>query len=235
MGWVALVAEGVFVVVAIPLRVRAQRRWTGSSGVTLDWGSSTPVDVAVAGVLAGAVVALGVGTLLAVLGVGIPAGDPGGVIALGAALSGVGVAVTVYAQLTMGASWRIGVDAATPTELVTSGPFRLVRNPIYTAMVCFVVGIAVLLRSPVSVVALVLLIAGLELQVRMVEEPFLAGQHGDRYLTWSRRTGRFVPWVGRLGRVGIAVHGYGGSPGTAPPISRPTSPREAPRAEQRGG
>ena len=209
----------MFVVVAVPLRIWAQRRWTGSSGVTLDWRAAGPAERTAAGLLGGAVVALAVATLIAVLRSDGPKSDvTGGVVALGTLLSAAAVAVTAYAQLTMGASWRIGIDAKTPTDLVTRGPFRLVRNPIYTAMVCFVAGITVLLRSPASVVALVLLIAGLEVQVRRVEEPFLAHRHGDRYLAWARRTGRFVPLLGLLARMDVPGGRYRGSSGTAPPV-----------------
>ena len=46
--------------------------------------------------------------------------------------------LTVLAQLQMGASWRVGIDDR-PTELVTGGLFRVVRNPIFTALLVFLV------------------------------------------------------------------------------------------------
>jgi protein-S-isoprenylcysteine O-methyltransferase Ste14 len=39
---------------------------------------------------------------------------------------------------------------------------------------------------------------GLELQVRLVEEPYLIRTHGDEYRAYAARVGRFVPGVGRL-------------------------------------
>jgi protein-S-isoprenylcysteine O-methyltransferase Ste14 len=47
---------------------------------------------------------------------------------------------------------------------------------------------------------LVAFLAGLEIQVRLVEEPYLIRVHGDAYRTYAARTGRFVPGVGRLPR-----------------------------------
>jgi protein-S-isoprenylcysteine O-methyltransferase Ste14 len=41
-----------------------------------------------------------------------------------------GLAGSLLAQLAMGDSWRIGVDESEKTELVTAGPFAVVRNPI---------------------------------------------------------------------------------------------------------
>ncbi len=51
-----------------------------------------------------------------------------------------GVLLTLVAQLAMGDSWRIGVDPATRTDLVTDGVFASVRNPIFTAMIVATVG-----------------------------------------------------------------------------------------------
>ena len=45
-----------------------------------------------------------------------------------------GLAATLYAQLDMGESWRVGVDTSETTTLVRSGSFRLIRNPIFAAM-----------------------------------------------------------------------------------------------------
>ena len=110
----------------------------------------------------------------------------------------VGVAATLWAQLAMGESWRIGVDESERTALVASGPFRWVRNPIYTAMTIATVGLALLAPNPLSCVALVALIVALEIQVRLVEEPYLSRIHGERYRRWAAQTGRFLPMIGRM-------------------------------------
>ena len=54
--------------------------------------------------------------------------------AAGVVLFTIGLVATLWAQMAMGISWRIGVDPSEATPLVTAGPFRLVRNPIFTAM-----------------------------------------------------------------------------------------------------
>ena len=97
----------------------------------------------------------------------------------------------------MGRSWRIGIDRDTPTDLVTHGPFRYVRNPIYSAMLLFVVAMLCLLPSPVMFALGIAALACAELQVRVIEEPFLLGQQGARYEAWVANTGRFVPGIGR--------------------------------------
>jgi protein-S-isoprenylcysteine O-methyltransferase Ste14 len=48
-----------------------------------------------------------------------------------------------------------------------------------------------------SAAAAVLMLAGVELQVRRVEEPFLLATHGVHFRQWAAAAGRFAPGVGR--------------------------------------
>jgi protein-S-isoprenylcysteine O-methyltransferase Ste14 len=116
----------------------------------------------------------------------------------GIAIAVIGIAATVYAQLDMGDSWRIGVDEQETTTLVHTGLFGVVRNPIYTSMFVFGFGIALVTPNPVACVGFVLLVASIELQVRCVEEPHLLRKHGDAYRAYTASAGRFVPGVGLI-------------------------------------
>ena len=108
----------------------------------------------------------------------------------------VGIFATVYAQLDMGDSWRIGVDPGETTTLVRTGVFGWVRNPIFTAMITFGFGIALVTPNLVAIAGFLLLVATIELQVRIVEEPYLLTVHGDAYRDYLANIGRFVPGVG---------------------------------------
>jgi protein-S-isoprenylcysteine O-methyltransferase Ste14 len=98
----------------------------------------------------------------------------------------------------MGASLRIGVDPSERTDLVTDGPFRWARNPIYSAMVVYLGGVALLVPNAASLVAAVVLAVAVDLHVRLVEEPYLTATHGSSYAAYAARVGRFVPGVGKL-------------------------------------
>jgi len=108
----------------------------------------------------------------------------------------VGIFATVYAQLDMGDSWRIGVDPGETTTLVRTGVFGWVRNPIFTAMITFGFGIALVTPSLVALAGFLLLVATIELQVRIIEEPYLLTVHGDDYRSYLTNVGRFMPGVG---------------------------------------
>ena len=57
-----------------------------------------------------------------------------------------GIIFASYSQLAMGKNWRIGVDPEEKTELVTSGIYSKIRNPIYTA--CILHGFGILILAP---------------------------------------------------------------------------------------
>jgi protein-S-isoprenylcysteine O-methyltransferase Ste14 len=128
----------------------------------------------------------------------IDALDVGGVHAIGIALAAIGGLAVFGAQLGMGESWRIGVSDEERTDLITGGWFALCRNPIYTSMIVGWTGLALIVPTWLGFAAAVVVAAGLELQVRFVEEPYLVRTHGDEYRAYARRVGRFLPGIGRF-------------------------------------
>lgn len=122
--------------------------------------------------------------------------DTAGVAVAGVALGVCGVTLTLVAQVAMGDSWRIGVDPAARTQLVTGGVFGSVRNPIFTAMVIATAGLVLLVPNLVSLATFVVLVGALEVQVRLVEEPYLRAIHGPVYDTYLATVGRFLPRIG---------------------------------------
>jgi protein-S-isoprenylcysteine O-methyltransferase Ste14 len=80
------------------------------------------------------------------------------------------------------------------TELVTSGPYRLVRHPIYTAVFIWAIGSTVGSGNYLKIIVLVLLIS-LFLYKSRWEEGQLATSF-DGYAAYMERSGRFVPFVG---------------------------------------
>ena len=197
-GW-ALAALGLYFVLCFGLRTLVQLRRTGSSGFYGISGRPGSVEW-VGGVLF--VVALALGVLAPVadlLGWLEPLGFDSTVTrVIGLVAFASGLVGTLAAQLAMGSSWRIGVDQEERTELVTSGPFALVRNPIFAGMIPTSLGIALLVPNWIALAGVLVLWAALEIQTRLVEEPYLVRVQGDAYVDYASRTGRFVPGLGTL-------------------------------------
>lgn len=116
----------------------------------------------------------------------------------GLVLALLGIGGTLGAQLAMGDSWRPDVDPNAHEALVTTGPFRIVRNPILTCTLATALGLALMVPNAFALLMLAAFVIALEIQVRLAEEPYLARVHGAAYRRYAARTGRFLPWIGRL-------------------------------------
>jgi protein-S-isoprenylcysteine O-methyltransferase Ste14 len=198
----ALILFAVYMALAFGLRILIQLRRTGSTGFHGIGGRPGSAEWLVGVGFAAASLFGLAAPVLALLGWVEPISslDISAVHVLGTALALLGIAGTLYAQLAMGKSWRIGVDPEERIPLVTGGPFAFVRNPIYSAVWPTALGLALLVPSWVALVGLVGIAAALELQVRVIEEPYLLRTHGDAYAEYAARVGRFVPGVGRIGK-----------------------------------
>jgi protein-S-isoprenylcysteine O-methyltransferase Ste14 len=196
----ALAALIVYFALAFGLRSWIHWRRTGTSGwkgISGEAGSAEWVGGVLFVVALAASVAAPLGELAGVVAPWPALTGPGLRLA-GAAFCVTGIAATLWAQLAMGDSWRVGVDERERTALVASGPFRLVRNPIYTSMLLGMGGVALLTPNLVAAIAVAALVVALELQVRRVEEPHLLRVHDGPYRAYAARTGRFLPGIGRL-------------------------------------
>jgi protein-S-isoprenylcysteine O-methyltransferase Ste14 len=200
MATAALLLYLVFAALGFGWRTWVHHRRTGSTGfrgisgtpASVEWWAGAGFVAAVAlGFAAPALQALGV-----VAPVEILRRTP--IQVLGVALAVTGIAATVWAQREMGESWRIGVDATEKTTLVRRGVFGVARNPIFTAMLIFGAGIALMAPNVLALIGFVVLFASIEAQVRAVEEPYLTAAHGEAYRDYTRSVGRFVPRIGRI-------------------------------------
>ena len=200
MAELAIAFYVAYLALAFGLRSFVQWRSTGSSGFVGLAGRPLSAEW-LAGVLFAVALVLGAAApVLALADVLEPIGalDTEALHVAGTVLALLGIAATLYAQISMGNSWRIGVDSSERTELVTNGPFALVRNPIFSAMIPTALGLTLMVPSALAIVGFIALIVALELQVRIVEEPYLLRAQGAAYGTYAAQTGRFVPGVGTL-------------------------------------
>jgi protein-S-isoprenylcysteine O-methyltransferase Ste14 len=94
----------------------------------------------------------------------------------------------------LGRHWRIDAGLS-KDELVRSGPYRLVRHPIYTSMLCLVLGTGFLV-TPLLVLLLsvVLFTIGTEIRVR-IEDSLLASNFGEQFQEYKRSVHADIPFL----------------------------------------
>ena len=79
-------------------------------------------------------------------------------------------------------------------ELITSGPYRFVRHPIYTSMLGVLLGTGSLVTPWwLFLPSLLLFIIGTEIRVR-IEDHLLASQFGERFAEYQKRVPAYIPF-----------------------------------------
>jgi len=98
---------------------------------------------------------------------------------------------TIVAQRDIKNSWRIGIDTETKTELVTTGLFKISRNPIFFGMILSLVGL--FLATPNALTGLFLILGYMLIQIQIrLEEEFLTKEHGQKYIAYIQKVRRLI-------------------------------------------
>jgi protein-S-isoprenylcysteine O-methyltransferase len=112
---------------------------------------------------------------------------------LATALCAAGLGFAIWARRHLGANWSARPSIKQDHELVTSGPYRFVRHPIYTGILVAVLGSA-FINQIRGLVIFVLLGAMFAYKVR-VEERLMTQQFPDKYPEYKKKTKALIPFV----------------------------------------
>jgi protein-S-isoprenylcysteine O-methyltransferase Ste14 len=105
-----------------------------------------------------------------------------------------GLAFTVWARIVLGRNWSAEVTFKEGHELIETGPYRLVRHPIYTGLIAMALGTTLAYGRAVGFALLVALCAALWSKAR-TEERVMIEHFADSYAEYRRRTHAIVPFV----------------------------------------
>jgi protein-S-isoprenylcysteine O-methyltransferase Ste14 len=111
---------------------------------------------------------------------------------LGIAITAAGLLFAIWARAYLGRNWSGTVTIKVGHQLVRSGPYRLVRHPIYSGLILAMLGTAINRGQLRGLVAVVLLWIGFVMKSR-IEERFMTATFGPEYEEYSRTTGAIVP------------------------------------------
>jgi protein-S-isoprenylcysteine O-methyltransferase Ste14 len=96
---------------------------------------------------------------------------------------------------TLGRQWRFDAGLNADHELVTSGAYRFVRHPIYTSMLCMLLGTGFMVAPmPLLLVSTLIFIVGTEIRVR-IEDNLLASRFGDRFRDYQHSVAAYIPFL----------------------------------------
>lgn len=115
-------------------------------------------------------------------------------VPVGAALTLVGLLFTVWARVYLGRNWSGVAAVKADHELVTGGPYALVRHPIYTGLLLAVVGTALATGEWRAALSVVLALIAIVHRI-IVEEGFMRQQFGAAYADYALRVRALLPGV----------------------------------------
>jgi protein-S-isoprenylcysteine O-methyltransferase Ste14 len=116
-----------------------------------------------------------------------------------AALTLAGLVFSWWARLHIGALWSGFVGRKADHRVVDTGPYRLVRHPIYTGLLAAALAMALIKGTAAAIAGLALVTAGIWLKARL-EERFLRDELGaETYDAYRRRTPMLLPFAPRIG------------------------------------
>ena len=112
----------------------------------------------------------------------------------GAMFTLAGLLFTVWARVHLGTNWSGTIQIKEDHELITSGPYRFVRHPIYTGLLMAFVGSALARADWRGVLAAIIVFAALWRKLR-IEEQRMREQFGSAYDEYAARVPALVPFI----------------------------------------
>jgi len=117
-----------------------------------------------------------------------------GVAYAGLALTAAGAAFAVWARVFLGGNWSSSVTLKENHTLVRTGPYAVVRHPIYSGFLLAVAGTAIAVGEARCFIAFVLIFTAFRLKSR-VEEGFMIEQFGSEYEAYAGQVKALIPFV----------------------------------------
>lgn len=120
---------------------------------------------------------------------------PGPIEIIGLIILGLGVELRRRTVAIMGERFTIRVVLQPEHQLVTDGPFELIRHPSYASLGLMALGTAIALLSPLAGLATVFIwLPSVVIRIHQ-EEKALHEELGDVYREYARKTWRMIPWI----------------------------------------
>ena len=112
----------------------------------------------------------------------------------GLALVVAGVALAIWARFMLGGNWSASVTIKDHHTITRSGPYRMVRHPIYSGILLGLLGTALVQNRVRQFIGLVLVFIAMWTKLQ-IEEQFLERQFGPEYLEYKRNVRALIPFV----------------------------------------
>jgi protein-S-isoprenylcysteine O-methyltransferase Ste14 len=105
------------------------------------------------------------------------------------------VALAWAATRHLGKQWRYKAALSQDHKLIQTGPYRLIRHPIYASMLGMLLAtLAAWTWWPLALASVIVFLAGTEIRIR-AEESLLASHFGASFTAYRARTSAYIPFL----------------------------------------
>jgi protein-S-isoprenylcysteine O-methyltransferase Ste14 len=112
---------------------------------------------------------------------------------IGLAVFLLGLALAIWARVYLGRNWGMPMSRKADPELVTTGPYRYVRHPIYSGIILAMIGTTIAVS--LYWLAAVVLLGAYFVYSAIMEERFMADRFPDSYPEYKRSTKMLIPFI----------------------------------------
>jgi len=95
----------------------------------------------------------------------------------------------------LGRQWRVDAGLGHEHELITTGPYKFVRHPIYASMLCLLLGTGFMITPLwLFLLALCVFLVGTEIRVR-IEDRLLSSRFAEKFQEYQRKVPAYIPFL----------------------------------------
>lgn len=116
------------------------------------------------------------------------------VYSAGLALAVAGAVLAIWSRYLLGRNWSASVELKEGHELVVAGPYRVIRHPIYTALLLLFLGNALMVGDWRGLLAVAIVFVSFWFKLRK-EEAWMAERFGDAYRDYRKKTRALIPAI----------------------------------------
>jgi protein-S-isoprenylcysteine O-methyltransferase Ste14 len=115
--------------------------------------------------------------------------------AIGSILAIIGLIIRLTSILTLGQQFTYTVTKIDNHELIEAGLYKIIRHPGYLGQLIIFTGISTTLSNWLSILLMMVPVLLGYLNRIIVEEKFMIGQMGQKYIDYQKRTKRLIPMI----------------------------------------